>query len=966
MLRNPGRRASLSLRTSRTANIFAVPIVMKRSFSVVLFFFQLAISFSQQKNSSSDPSTDYKKAESLYEKADQLSNKADANNTIQRLQDQLYNKALYKFVEAKNSNPAGDSLNFHIFIKIGLINHYLDNTVAAKENYIHAIRLKSKIPSVEDSFLFKPYLFLGGVLYDEHKFDSAFFYYQKAEAIQNNYKVVLEESQRLYNKIGVMYYETGNYRLAKDYFEKALSSLSRLQPAYNSLMVNYKINIASIEVKLGQYDQARKKYEDLLTMKTYENEIRHNLGIINSHLGKFKEAIDDFKKVKYGVDEKNVELDYNLAVAFDNLNQADSADNYLQRAISENKKINGKQKNTPYGLVLKFLGDKEIDKRKYIDGLRYYQQAILQFDISFNDTDIYKNPTQFSGIFSYINLFNTLISKAQAFQYLYETNKQIKDLKTSLDVYQSAFKLTDYVEKVYESDESREFLNQIKYSAHSKPIDLCLQLFKLTKERKYLEQAYFFDQQNKASVLSLNLQLLQIQKQGGAISESLKKENSLRSSITRLSLTAAQFTNAAKIDEANRQIKDWEIQLATVQELLNKDPKYVRLQPTESIPAITTLQNKILDKKTVLISYHLSGKELVGFVVTAKGFNYYQQPIDQTFYNNIKLYVKSLHNVGSDEKYKGDAMSKYFYDQLIKPILPLKNNCDRLVIIPDDELNYLPFESLKSEIGHYLLESFSVQYQYSTALFNIGEANRRVDRGVLAFAPFIDNSFNSALGTLPYSKNEVENLQGLVFTGKDATKPNFIKEAERFAIIHLATHASVNDSFPLRSYISFYPAGNDSSYRLYAGEIYNFHLDSSQLVILSACETGAGQLVRGEGLMSLSRAFAYAGCPNIITSLWKAEDKTTAFIAIRLHYYLQKNYSNDEALRQAKLDLLKSNDIEPRFKTPNYWAHFIFIGNYQPKRSTSYLWIGGVIIFLLAVGFIIKKMVLRKAGPQFS
>ena len=74
---------------------------------------------------------------------------------------------------------------------------------------------------------------------------------------------------------------------------------------------------------------------------------------------------------------------------------------------------------------------------------------------------------------------------------------------------------------------------------------------------------------------------------------------------------------------------------------------------------------------------------------------------------------------------------------------------------------------------------------------------------------------------------------------------------------------------------------------LYAPEISNLKLDSTQLVILSACETGTGQLVKGEGLMSLSRAFAYAGCPDIITSLWKAEDKTTAFLTQQLHYYLE-------------------------------------------------------------------------------
>ena len=96
----------------------------------------------------------------------------------------------------------------------------------------------------------------------------------------------------------------------------------------------------------------------------------------------------------------------------------------------------------------------------------------------------------------------------------------------------------------------------------------------------------------------------------------------------------------------------------------------------------------------------------------------------------------------------------------------------------------------------------------------------------------------------------------------------------------------MNNEKPAQSFITFYPSTPD--YKLYAGEIADLKLDSTQLVILSACETGAGQLVKGEGLMSLSRAFAYAGCPNIITSLWKAEDRTTAYLTQQLHYYLEK------------------------------------------------------------------------------
>jgi CHAT domain-containing protein len=190
--------------------------------------------------------------------------------------------------------------------------------------------------------------------------------------------------------------------------------------------------------------------------------------------------------------------------------------------------------------------------------------------------------------------------------------------------------------------------------------------------------------------------------------------------------------------------------------------------------------------------------------------------------------------------------------------------------------------------------------------------------------------------------------------------------ANHYGIIHLATHASVDNEIPLRSFIAFYPVSgtNPDAFKLYAQEIYNLNLDSTQLVILSACETGTGKLVKGEGLMSLSRAFAYAGCPDIITSLWKAEDNTTAYITKRLHYYLEKGYSKDKALQRAKLDLLKSNEIDPRFKTPNYWAHLLFIGNYEPNHKTLHWWWIAIVIIISAIIYIVITRRSRSARKK--
>jgi CHAT domain-containing protein len=727
------------------------------------------------------------------------------------------------------------------------------------------------------------------------------------------------------------------------------------------LMVNYKINIASISVKLEQLEEAKRIYTSLLRYKVYENEIWHNIGIIDNRLGNFRQAIDDLRKVKY-IGAKSIDLDYNLALAFDSLNQNDSVKFYVRKASIANSQFNASNKSSAWGLVLKFLGDKDREEKRYKEALTNYQQAIIEFDIPFSDPNISGNPTQFTGIFSYINLFKTLTTKAEVFEAMYLENKNITSLESSLAAYRSAFKLADYVEKTYESDESRLFLNDIKYKAHSKPIDVCLRLYELTHEQHYLEEAYFFDQRNKASILAFNLH---VGGSTGMFSEIGKKAQELKTSITRLSLKESQ-ADSSQLAEINREISNYEIQLARLQQQLNNDPQYAQIQPSEWIPSISTLQNKILDNHSAIVSYHLSSKSLVLFVVTSKSFSYHQQPVGEEFVNAIKSWVTYLRQVNAGQKYGGDSLSAVLYGFLIKPILSITSKCDRLIVIPDDELNYIPFEALKSESNDYLLQTFSVQYQYSTALLNIQSRTKtNSPTQTLAFAPFVNTDPQNRFDALRYSKSEVEDLEGKIFLGNNATKANFLASANHYKIIHLATHATADDQSPLYSSIVFFPVGPDSSYRLYAQEVYNLRLDSVQLVILSACETGTGQLIRGEGLMSLSRAIAYAGCPNVVTSLWKAEDKTTAFITERLHYYLRKNHSTDKALQEAKLDLIESKAIEPQFKAPSHWAHLIFIGNYQAEERTYWFcWIivGAVLISTLVFLYLKRKTWLKKPG----
>jgi CHAT domain-containing protein len=133
-------------------------------------------------------------------------------------------------------------------------------------------------------------------------------------------------------------------------------------------------------------------------------------------------------------------------------------------------------------------------------------------------------------------------------------------------------------------------------------------------------------------------------------------------------------------------------------------------------------------------------------------------------------------------------------------------------------------------------------------------------------------------------------------------------------------------------------------------------MDATQLLIISACETGHGQLVTSEGVLSLTRGFAYAGCRSIVNSLWKADDASTAAILHRFHVYLQKGDTKSKALRQAKLDYLHSNALH---KTPEYWAHLMLTGDTQPLVKAR-IWNRWLLVIPAAVAFLLLGIYLTK------
>ena len=184
----------------------------------------------------------------------------------------------------------------------------------------------------------------------------------------------------------------------------------------------------------------------------------------------------------------------------------------------------------------------------------------------------------------------------------------------------------------------------------------------------------------------------------------------------------------------------------------------------------------------------------------------------------------------------------------------------------------------------------------------------------------------------------------------DATETNFKNDLNGYSVIHLATHAIVDDEKPQYSRLVFNLSDSLNDGYLHAYEIYSMDIDA-KLVSLSACNTGFGTVQKGEGVMSLSHAFAYAGVPSTLVSLWPASDKSTPEIMRLFYTNLQSGMNKDVALRQAKLSYLETSAGKARH--PFYWGGFILIGDVESIESSwsTIYWIaGGIFLLILIVG----------------
>jgi CHAT domain-containing protein/TolA-binding protein len=398
----------------------------------------------------------------------------------------------------------------------------------------------------------------------------------------------------------------------------------------------------------------------------------------------------------------------------------------------------------------------------------------------------------------------------------------------------------------------------------------------------------------------------------------------------------ADIDKAFELSEASRarSLLDLTLRNRTRKAISNRDER----ERSVSRPLGLSEIEQGLPSDSQIIAYSVLANRTLIWVLNSQGLRVRTSNTSEaSLAEKVNNYLASIADSSSAT---GAAEGVELFAALIAPVADLLDRSKQLVIIPDKSLNRVPFSALRSSTDRYLIQDYRITYAPSVSVFIVkskqsqGLNFSRPERVLSVGNPAFDTRIFPALSDLPAAQTEAMEIAGFysgarLLLGNSATKQAVMQSLPRTDVAHLALHAIEDEQVETNSKLILAKepnAADDRSSTLQAYEIGDLSLPA-RLVVLSACQTGAGRYYRGEGTFSLARSFLVAGVPVVIASLWPVDSGATSDLMIKFHQYRTQNrYSSARALQQAQLDLINSTDT--RAHHPYYWASFVIQGGY--------------------------------------
>lgn len=604
--------------------------------------------------------------------------------------------------------------------------------------------------------------------------------------------------------------------------------------------------------------------------------------------------------------------------------------------------------------------------------MKDYQQALAQFQLALQSV-LYnyqpKGPHDLpspAACYAENTIMEALGGMAAVYQKWNETEPNTFYLEQALACYELMHVVEQALRHSYLYDSSKLFNLEESRQQSEQAIQIAYQLYQETKNKDLLYLAFVFAERNRSSLLREAFRTSRATAQAGISEEEQAQEGELQRAVSKAQEERFNLRSENNIPDSTIQKAEQSLLAAQdamrnwLQELETRHPRYYQLKYADEVPTLSDLQ-QMLNRNEQLIEYFVGEEAIYVFKIDQKELSLLKLSKPAQLTERILAWRGAIENYQMSGVDRAQLTTIYqregylLYQELVAPVL-VGTAGKSLLLVTSGMLDLLPFEALLTNqvtTGTafteypYLLRDYPISYTYAASLQWSLHQLERHKGAVGGFAP----SFNGQSGWPALScsadllETTIGQASGNLFVGDAATADLLQAQAARFRLLHLATHAQANPEQGDFSFIVFSDGqgGYDS---LYAKDLYLYDLET-ELVILSACETALGTLYNSEGVISLARAFHYAGARSVVNTLWRINESANCDLLEDFYGALDKGYDKRTALQQAKLTYLQ--DADARGAHPVYWAGFQLLGNPRPMEA-GFPWYVWLISGLLLIG----------------
>ena len=783
---------------------------------------------------------------------------------------------------------------------------------------------------------------LGHVYAAMGQYDRSLECYQRALAIFREIKARRLEAEQL-RGLGWVYLNLGQYDRALEYNQQALAIIREARDCFieGALLSN----LAWLHFRMDQYDRAREYYHQALA----------------SHRTL---CIQPFNRPFEFKNRSAEAIDLNgLGCIYKAMGQHDQAREYLQQALDLNRKIENRGGE---GHNLNNLGDVYRHLGHYDPARQALEEsAKIAHEVGSPDL-LWCAQANLGG------LEVKLGDPVQAIPYYRQALETIEGLRAGLADKEN--RTTFMQTKLHVYDDFIDLLRSLHDKDPAKGYDRdALEIFERKQGRLFLEEIGQSGARNFA----------------GLPAEVKSRETELENRRDNAQVALEKARSRPQPDQARLQALEAELEqaksalTALQDELRTNYPDYYALKYPQ--PAtLADLQTKVLKPEEILLVYGVMEDKTCLWVIGKGVFRLHTLPVgEKDLAREVADYRRLVLKTG-DEEEKGatprngtKAAREKLRQELYHVLIPVPARAalapgSRLYIIPTGPLYSLPFEALETQAAgappHYLVEDYAVAYLSSASLLKtLREAQARKQAkpaypllafanpryGKVAGAQDEDKSvrglqtrayleiMRGGFAELPETEDEARAIKD-VLKAPENSKPLIVKDAaSRSTVLALNQRASL----PAYRYLVFachgilpgevdqvkqpalvlaYPEKDGF---LTMADVFGLKLNA-ELVSLSACNTGRGAQVKGEGVMGLTRAFMYAGTPAVSVTLWSVESQSAKEVNVGMYRYLSQDRGRAAALREIKLSLLRGEKGD-EYRDPFFWAPLVVFGDGQ-------------------------------------